>query len=325
MNYGEHHPSSPLSNQNQPSRVRPRASSAGAWSNQSIMTPILPARDAYAGECMHGVMEIEHLDSYRYKCDVCRKEPSLGWLYRCKMDAWAAEYNNAEEPFLSPWIMKAIEEGKYTDDQISILYQHKEDVLERVDAFKTASPASDIDPFYLEGRYPDLAESDEEPHSEFIENAAALVKPRWIRERPRCYYKVCHRCRPHIQRAYISLDTVCNEPNIRLPSPDEAAKLPVVDADICRTLLVDRPPIRICADAEEDANTELQQEEEFQQLDYREDQGIDARLEDLAVVHEACRRFLIELVDFLTTSGDNTTVQFEGGNEETDEPRNAQG
>lgn len=253
---------------------------------------------------MHGVMEIEHLNEYRFTCDVCRKQPSLGWLYRCKIDEWAAEYNSADEPFLSPSIMKAIKEGKYTDDQISMLYQQKEDVVERVDAFRNASPDSEIDPFYLEGLYPDLRKPEEER--------------KWVRERPPCHYRVCHRCRPYIERAYISLDTVCNEPNIRPPSLTEVANLPVVNADICRKLLVDRPPIRTCEDAKEDAeedvNPEHQPEDEVQEQGYLQGQNTNARLEELLVMQRACHAFLVELEGYLTGNEDNATVRSEGGN-----------
>lgn len=316
------HPSSstPL-NQNQSPQVHPRASSAGVRNDRPFERVILPAPDAYAGSCTHGVMEIEHVHGHRFTCDACRKEPFFGWLYRCKMDQWAAKYNSADEPFLSPWLMKAIEEGKYTDDQISIVYQQKEDVVERVDAFRNASPDSEIDPFYLEGRHPDLRKPEEER--------------KWVRERPPCHYRVCHSCRSHYEhRAYISLDTVCNEPNIRPPSLAEVANLHVVDANICRNLLVDRPPIRIREDvkedaesdaeedvkedaeedAKEDANPEHRPEGEVQEQGSLEGRNINARLEELLVMQRACHAFLVELEGYLTGNEDNITAQSGGGN-----------
>jgi hypothetical protein len=79
-----------------------------------------------------------------FKCDICHKHPSIGWLYRCTQDFGGflpeSDFNgglpNSREPpgqdvtthSLSPSVIKAIGEGHYTDDQVKKLVQLKEEV-----------------------------------------------------------------------------------------------------------------------------------------------------------------------------------------------------
>ena len=79
-----------------------------------------------------------------YKCSICDKHPSLGWLYRCTQDSngFLPESDFLDvthrdkkkihmDPSLhnlSPSVIKAIGRGEYTDDQVNLLVRQKENV-----------------------------------------------------------------------------------------------------------------------------------------------------------------------------------------------------
>ena len=94
--------------------------------------------------CTHMTMTRLY-DAYgSFKCNICHKHPSLGWLYRCTQDTGGVlpESDFTEKPpigkerpvqdvtthSLSSSVIKAIGEGHYTGDQIKKLIQLKEGV-----------------------------------------------------------------------------------------------------------------------------------------------------------------------------------------------------
>lgn len=79
-----------------------------------------------------------------YKCSICDKHPSFGWLYRCTQDSNGflpesdfisftrrdkrKSHMDPSLHNLSPSVVRAIGQGEYTDEQINLLVQQKEAV-----------------------------------------------------------------------------------------------------------------------------------------------------------------------------------------------------
>ncbi|EXJ55798.1 hypothetical protein A1O7_08728 [Cladophialophora yegresii CBS 114405] len=94
-----------------------------------------------------------------FKCAVCHKHPSIGWLYRCTQDTggFLPESDFTEVPCpsrsradqhvtthsLSSSVVKAIGEGHYTDEQVKKLIQQKEGVRRLV---MSEQPSADSRP-----------------------------------------------------------------------------------------------------------------------------------------------------------------------------------
>jgi len=97
-------------------------------------------------------------------CSICRRHPSIGWLYRCTQDSQgvlpesdfrdvatsAGKRRYTEEDslhHLSPSIIKAIGQGHYNEEQISRLIEQKENlrnvILEQTTRPQTRSTLSD--------------------------------------------------------------------------------------------------------------------------------------------------------------------------------------
>jgi hypothetical protein len=101
-------------------------------------------RDSRSVGCTH--LQVTRIyDKYgALKCPLCLKHPSFGWLYRCTQDSHGLlpesdflafrrrdKRKTIMDPTLhnlSPSIVRAIIEGQYTEDQIKVLVQQKENV-----------------------------------------------------------------------------------------------------------------------------------------------------------------------------------------------------
>lgn len=190
---------------------------------------------------MHSVLVIQHsTEENDLKCDRCHCDASMGWLYRCVVDDYDAGFVDDEATLLSPWIRKAIEDGKYTEEQIHTLYIQKLDVLDGVDTWEDTNRI--MSGAGWDNDYANAVIERVPSESEDGTSAGSAVVHSMYRKRPPCNIHVCHNCRPYIERAYISLNRVCNEEKFELPTRKEARDLPVIDRDILCNMKLDRPP-----------------------------------------------------------------------------------
>ncbi|EXJ84547.1 hypothetical protein A1O3_05216 [Capronia epimyces CBS 606.96] len=99
--------------------------------------------------CTHITMTRLYDPLGSFTCSVCSKHPNVGWLYRCTQDHsgflpefdFTSQTAPANRPAvtldfnahcLSPSIVKAIEDGQYTSDQVKTLIKQKERVREAI-------------------------------------------------------------------------------------------------------------------------------------------------------------------------------------------------
>jgi hypothetical protein len=94
-----------------------------------------------------------------YKCSVCQKHPSFGWLYRCTQDSNGflpeSDFIDITRPDkkkahmdpslhnLSSSVVRAISQGEYTDEQVKLLHQQKENVRNAILGLETRPTTAD--------------------------------------------------------------------------------------------------------------------------------------------------------------------------------------
>ena len=120
-----------------------------AMSRASRSPPPMPSRkkgpkDSRSSGCTHQKMTRLYDKYGAYKCSICDKPPSFGWLYRCTQDSngflpesdfisftrrdKSKRHMDPSLHNLSPSVVRAIGQGEYTDEQINLLVQQKEAV-----------------------------------------------------------------------------------------------------------------------------------------------------------------------------------------------------
>ena len=149
-------------------------------------------------------------------CQVCRRNPKIGWVYACTQDhegdlpetglfapctSPEPKIPISEEPastMLSPWIQKAIDEGHYTEKEIEILKAQKLAVRDAIAKAEEALLKSSItaqpsqkSPF---ASPIDLSQTKEPPAQAFEGNDQQIPRTP-IRVALVCHARICHACR----------------------------------------------------------------------------------------------------------------------------------
>ena len=218
-------------------------------------------------------------------CSVCHRHPSLGWLYRCTQDSDgflpksdfsddtpAKTRKMKMDPslrHLSPPVMKAINEGQYTDEQVQELVRQKESVREAIqDDTRPTTSSSTTDESTTFSAIPEsttfstnntsAASLDEELRAAYDWHTLHKV---WQAEATRqeseerqvlttdtdlgppvsgCGFKICATCRPtYRERAFQSLDEVLKNP--KFPPPWELDNRRVSGARIVMNIGLTKP------------------------------------------------------------------------------------
>ena len=222
------------------------------------------------GVCTH--VTLDRVWGSPFTCSHCRKLSPLGWSYECTQDHgedalpyFTLESLNIQNPHeveayfqrledkstqlgqLSPWIMKAIRDGHYTDDQICLLELQKQGVNDVI--FEAAESAyQDGDPTrYFPSRSPPPQRSltgilgrKATPSAlpSYGEYMLRLVPNR----SQRCVYRTCQSCRPISKdRAWACIDHAFETKNV--PEVNfEFDFRPISDVNIVRNLGLRTPP-----------------------------------------------------------------------------------
>lgn len=118
----------------------------------------LPVPDRRQAACTH--TNVTRLyDRYgSYRCQICRRPPGIGWVYRCTQDHngflpesdFRATLENTtvvvkeERPvwLLKQWMYEAVLKGQYTVEQFSTLFQQRQGVKKAI--FKSHSAATPL-------------------------------------------------------------------------------------------------------------------------------------------------------------------------------------
>lgn len=235
-------------------------------------------------DCLHSTMTRQRVvEGDGQVCGVCGRRPRLGWLYRCTEDAtdcfseWRALGH--VDRLLAPWIVKAIAQGQYSEEQVRILVDQKIRVRAVVEAWRRPVPiareevvgvavSSDNDGH----RDDDYDDNDDESSSMHVEDVDTDAHRHQHQRRQQqsesdnpnnpqpteqfflilpsalpCNSKYCHECRPRCHdKAWASIDAVCTHDIgtrsfMQLCSATEQSNRRVSDANIVRNLGTRRP------------------------------------------------------------------------------------
>ncbi|KAL2851582.1 hypothetical protein BJY01DRAFT_244916 [Aspergillus pseudoustus] len=180
--------------------------------------------------CYHSTVSRQwRIDEYE-TCESCGNRPHLRWFYLCTEDT--SGYSDAADPngsFLSPWITDAILAGEYTDAQREILFEQKLRVVEMCVRERRQAQAE-----------PPSEHQDKPGHSSRGLNPSV---PQTNTRPARCSYRACHHCDRRLQeRTWLSINAICDDPNIKPPSAWDLWETPVSDARIVSNLGLRGPP-----------------------------------------------------------------------------------
>ena len=216
-------------------------------------------------QCGHSVMQRIY---GKYKCNMCNEPSPIGWVYLCKEDAprvlpKSRIPQDQKPPLrkeletigLNEWVIKAIEDGHYTNDQIEILKQQKLHVKATIAATVAAAGAeTEAEAKAEEGRkrnrlYKIVGRQDSktatlessqkksEQEAETAGTDSSQSTSKHSRKlRPPCRFRCCHLCRPAFSdRIYVSFESAFYD---ELPplSTEEIEALPTISAKKLRTV-----------------------------------------------------------------------------------------
>lgn len=227
-----------------------------------------------------------------HKCQMCGHPSQFGWLYRCTQDYNSflpkSEFSSAEPESvngrlseqvvtsqLSPSILKGIQDGQYTAQQIRLLQAQKLQVKELIaiqeerlesssESSQTSSSLSSLD-FAIENSDSTATKTPKSSQHRITSIASQAVreasvdhlgaqrsmpsKPKKTYAKPlapTCHFKCCQSCRPaYRDRAFRSLDTILSEP-IKRPPQWELDNRRISDASLVKAMgiYVPRPQLR---------------------------------------------------------------------------------
>ncbi|KAL3467723.1 hypothetical protein BJX64DRAFT_247279 [Aspergillus heterothallicus] len=170
--------------------------------------------------CYHSTVSRQwRIDEYE-TCDSCGYRPHFRWFYLCTEDTSGySDSADSDGSFLSSWITEAILAGEYTDAQRDILFEQKLGVMEMCERERLQAQAS-----------PRSENEDKNIHTSLCLNTT--TPQRHLRP-ARCGYRACHHCdRRLLERTWLSIDAVCNDPSIQPPSAWDLWETPVSDAGL---------------------------------------------------------------------------------------------
>ena len=221
------------------------------------------------GVCTH--VTLDRVWGSQFTCSHCRRVSSLGWSYQCAQDHgedalpyFTLESLDMRNPHevesyfqrledksmqlgqLSPWIVKAIRNGQYTDDQITILESQKQGVNNMIFAAAESAYQEGDPTRYFPPRSPPphrslsgiLGKKTPPPAPSYGEYMLRLVPSR----SQRCVYRTCQNCRPVSKdRAWVCIDHALETaivPEINF----EFDFRPISDVNLVRSIGLRTPP-----------------------------------------------------------------------------------
>lgn len=190
---------------------------------------------------------------------MCHRHSRIGWVYRCTQDHDGAlpesefvigmndsvtitSSDNPAVDGLSSWIMRAIQDGHYTPEQIEVVESQRLGVKHAIAALQEQQAAK-------LSRHKETYETAHSKQSAISSNIVELnLHLRTITEEvdlaekrspiytPPCRWKSCHNCRPTFRdRTYLSLDAVAANEVTAAP-PWEMNNRRSSDLRVCRGL-----------------------------------------------------------------------------------------
>ncbi|KAL5361167.1 hypothetical protein BJX96DRAFT_165705 [Aspergillus floccosus] len=232
-----------------------------------VFPPLYRKRESQKS-CRHGMLEHRYCLDKEDTCQMCGRRPFPNWLYYCVEDQgdYTLPINPFVSPVFTPWAQRYIEEGVYTTEQREIIIQQKIKVLQTA-AHQRRTQLAPLMPSLLDTA-PSVAASsdtdDDDSDSElWIEDVKAVNQPA-TRPAPHgpspweadadtfdkpmlptpCSFSACQYCEWRLyrfqhalaQRMFLSLDEVCTDPSIRVPTAWDLRDRPISHADLVRNL-----------------------------------------------------------------------------------------
>ncbi|KAL2864442.1 uncharacterized protein BJX67DRAFT_361156 [Aspergillus lucknowensis] len=177
--------------------------------------------------CHHSIVSRQWtIDQYE-TCGSCGRRPFMRWFYVCAEESYGDSISGGS--LLSPWITEAILAGEYTDTQRNMLLEQKLRVLEMCER------ARKQEEYDISFRLENMNEHGfHNPHP-------GVPQPR--SQPSRCRYRACYHCDRKLQdRTWLSLNAVCNDPNIKPPTAWDLWDTPVSDVKFVSNLGLRNPP-----------------------------------------------------------------------------------
>ncbi|PLB51256.1 hypothetical protein P170DRAFT_509275 [Aspergillus steynii IBT 23096] len=191
--------------------------------------------------CTHSVVERQHCVDHLERCDSCGRIPFLGWFFVCVEDTsgFSDPLDPIRGPFLSPWILKAIETGEYTVEEREVLIQQKLRVLRMADLERApSSPSLSMLEAECEAGEHALQQRQTASSSANPGDSTTNLPAHPLPPLP-CTLRACRHCERRFanleERSWLSINEVCNDA-IGPPAAFELAGRPVSDANIVRHL-----------------------------------------------------------------------------------------
>lgn len=181
--------------------------------------------------CTHSVVERRPCNDPHERCDSCGRIPFLGWFFVCVEDTsgFSDPLDPIRGPFLSPWILKAMETGQYTVEERELLIRQKLRVLQMADLERVpSSPSlSMLEAEYGAGECP-------------MQQTGQPSGPQPSLPPLPCTLRACRHCERRFanleERSWSSINEICNDATIGPPGAFELAGRPISRADIVQTL-----------------------------------------------------------------------------------------
>ncbi|KAL5336363.1 hypothetical protein BJX70DRAFT_372848 [Aspergillus crustosus] len=199
-------------------------------------------------ECHHSSVTRQWRVAEYETCDTCGVRPFFRWFYLCTEDTTDfLASNNRDGSFLSAWVTEAIIAGEYTDAQRDILIKQKIGVQKQCERVKNLAQASmsfhqdRVDTRVFEEQ--EEAASSQANHNDLESEAGPSNAVPQLYIRPtRCHHRACYHCdrRMH-ERAWLSLNAVCDDPEVRSPTSWDIWDTPVSDVNHVRNLGLRKP------------------------------------------------------------------------------------
>lgn len=243
-----------------PSTVDPQLPShnQGHCSGLNPMAPLASQTTTRQHNCHHSVVERQFCVDRMETCESCGRRPYLGWVYLCIEDTagFSDPLDPISGPFLSPWILKAMEDGHYTTEQKEIVIHQKLNVVKMVEREKAPAPPL-LSMLYAQRSAP-VGHNQDDTWVELIEDVSqrgegsgdftalsehtgqsSRIFQRSLPPLP-CAFRACRYCERRYgnleERTWISLNEICNDRSISPPDPWDLLGRPVSDAHILRDI-----------------------------------------------------------------------------------------
>ena len=186
-------------------------------------------------KCTHMTMKRVFDHDGTLTCPRCGGSPCFGWIYACTEDELGCMENEQapnnvaasenprspqstpSDPSLSDWVVKAIEQGHYTEEQVGILLAQRANAVEtaRAQALPSTNSDSTIDQSSAGVTLKEPINNSPRPIAKWttspkpIQDTAAKELPSPATSK--CRLMLCHFCHPAgCDRSWLSLDKFCS-------------------------------------------------------------------------------------------------------------------